>query len=161
MKLYIPSNKRTRSVQSVLNVRRCLSWGSLLLWRDHGNSYKGKHLIGAGLQVIGSSCPEACWHADRHGAREVTSGSSGSRKRKWSWAWHEHWQPTQSSSQMTHVLPQGHTYSNKATPTSTRPHLRSWHSLWVYAGLFHSDRHSTVTTFSDSNTKVIGHNEAT
>lgn len=44
--------------------------------KHHGqrNSFKGKHLVGAGLQFQGvsllSSCEEACEHAGRHGAGE-------------------------------------------------------------------------------------------
>jgi hypothetical protein len=62
--------------------------------RDHSNSYKGKHLIGTGLQVQRfsslSSWREAWWHAGRHGAGEVaessTSGLADSRKNKRHWA---------------------------------------------------------------------------
>ena len=57
---------------------------------DHNNSYKGKHLIGAGLQLQRfsplSSWQEAWQRAGRHGAGEgaqsSTSGSAGSRKRE-------------------------------------------------------------------------------
>jgi hypothetical protein len=57
---------------------------------EYDNSYKRKHLIGAGLQFE-RFCPLSTWwevwqHADRHGAGEVaesfTSESTGSRKRE-------------------------------------------------------------------------------
>ena len=55
---------------------------------DHGNSYKGKHLIEACLQfqrfIPLSSIQEAWRHADRHGDGKIadssTSRSIGSRK---------------------------------------------------------------------------------
>jgi hypothetical protein len=56
---------------------------------DQGNSYKGKHLIGAGLQFLRFS-PFLPWqetwqHVGRHGAGEVTerftSGLAGTWKR--------------------------------------------------------------------------------
>jgi hypothetical protein len=57
---------------------------------DHGNSYKGKHLVEDGLNFQRfspvSSWQEAWQRAGRHGAEEVTgssiSGSAGSRKSK-------------------------------------------------------------------------------
>jgi hypothetical protein len=45
----------------------------------HGNSYKGKHLIGAGLQFqrfSPLSCQEAWWHTGRHNAGEVVDTST-------------------------------------------------------------------------------------
>ena len=49
---------------------------------DHGNSYKGKHFIGAGLQFQRFRTWQ---HAGRHGAREgaesSASSSAGSRRR--------------------------------------------------------------------------------
>ena len=35
---------------------------------DHGNSYKGKHLIGAGLQFRGSV---HCHHGGKHGSMQA------------------------------------------------------------------------------------------
>ena len=79
----------------------------------HDNSYKGKHLIAADLQAHRFSNSLHVGNNVRNGAGEVvessTSGSSGSRKRERHWAWLEHLKPQQ-----------GHTYSNKATPTPTR-----------------------------------------
>jgi hypothetical protein len=57
---------------------------------DHGNSYKEKHFVEAGLQVQRFSpllpWQEAWWHAGRHGAGEgaksFTSVSAVSRKRE-------------------------------------------------------------------------------
>jgi len=57
---------------------------------NHSNSYKGKHLTGAGLQaqrlILLSLWSEAWWHTGRHSTREVaessTSGSAGSKKRE-------------------------------------------------------------------------------
>lgn len=55
---------------------------------DHSSSYKGRHLIGTGLQFHRSS-PLSSWqeagqHAGTHGAREgaegFTSSFSGNRK---------------------------------------------------------------------------------
>ena len=74
---------------------------------DQSNSYKGKHLIGAGLRFQRfsplSSWWEAWWHAGRHGAGEGAKNSmyrsKGNRKRL------------------------RHTSSNKVTPTSARLHL--------------------------------------
>ena len=62
----------------------CLSQGFITVKKhhDHSNSYKGKHLMGAGLQFQTfrtlSSQQEAWWHVDRRGAaggaKSCTSG---------------------------------------------------------------------------------------
>ena len=56
---------------------------------DQGNCYKGKHLIGIGLQIQRFSLllwQEAWWQAGRHdtgeGAENSTSGSTGNRNRE-------------------------------------------------------------------------------
>ena len=53
---------------------------------DHGNSYKGNHLVGAGLRVWWLSPLSSWWHAGRHGGEETaessTSGSTGGNKRE-------------------------------------------------------------------------------
>ena len=69
---------------------KCLSHCSIAVKRqhDHGSSYKGKHLIGACLQVQGfsplSSQWKTWWHTGRHDAGEgvenSTSGLTGNRK---------------------------------------------------------------------------------
>jgi hypothetical protein len=45
---------------------------------DHGNSYKAKHLTGAGLQFQWfsslSACQEAYQHTGRHGGEEEDGG---------------------------------------------------------------------------------------
>ena len=48
----------------------CLSLGFIAVKRhhDHGNSYKGKHLIGAGLQVRGSV---HYYHGRKHGSMQT------------------------------------------------------------------------------------------
>ena len=62
--------------------RAYLSLGFIAVKRphDHGNSYKGKHFIGAGLQFQRSrsllSWWEAWLHAGRHGAGEVAESST-------------------------------------------------------------------------------------
>jgi hypothetical protein len=53
---------------------------------DHGNSYKGKHLIGAGLRFRGlvhyhHGEKLACRHGAGEGGKNFTSGSVGFRKR--------------------------------------------------------------------------------
>ena len=59
---------------------------------DHSNSYKGKHLIGAGLQFQRFS-PLSSWQATwqcagRHGAGEVAENSSlGRQQEERHWAW--------------------------------------------------------------------------
>lgn len=67
-------------------------------YKDHGNSYKRKKFIGAGLWFQ-RFCPllsrqETCLYAGRHGAIEDAesslSGSESIRKRMSYWAWHEH-----------------------------------------------------------------------
>ena len=88
---------------------------------DHGNSYKGKHLIEGGLYNQRFS-PLLSWQgtwecAGRHGARKVaensTSELAGSRKMKGYWL----------ELLKLQVHPQLHTsYNNKATSTLTRPH---------------------------------------
>ena len=67
-----------------------LSWVSIAgkRFHDHGNSYKEKHLIGAGLQLRGlvslSSQHEAWQHSGRQDGEEVaensTSRSAGSNE---------------------------------------------------------------------------------
>ena len=61
---------------------------------DHSKSYKGKHLIGAGLQFQRFSPLSSCgwgtyWLAGRHGNREVAEGSTsvsaGNRKTSLAW----------------------------------------------------------------------------
>ena len=135
---------------------------ALLLWI--GNSYKG-HLIGAGLQVQRFSPLSSKWEHDsvwaspgRHGtgkgAESSASWSGGSRRT----LSHRHLgerslphkaEPEHRTSRptytVTHVLQQGHTYSNKATPsndtTSHEPSLfkppqkyfRQTHNLVIQA----------------------------
>jgi hypothetical protein len=86
---------------------------------DHSSSYKGKHLIGAGLQFQRFSpllivIEEVWWCIGRHGAEEgaesSTSGSAGSRKRMPYWAWLEY------------LSPQYHPTPCDTLPP-TRPHL--------------------------------------
>lgn len=63
----------------------------LLVWKDHSNPYKGKHLIGNWLTMKRfsplSSCWEAWWSAGRHGAGEglrvLQMNPSGRRKEEW------------------------------------------------------------------------------
>jgi hypothetical protein len=96
---------------------------AVMRYYDHSNSYKGKHLIGTGLQWRFSpklSLQEAWWHAGRHSAREgvesSTSGLAGNRQSKWHWIWLELLIP-QSPSPVTHFL-QDQTYSIQQGLTS-------------------------------------------
>jgi hypothetical protein len=100
---------------------------------DHGNTYKGKHLIGAGLEfqrfsALSSWQEDVAWqHPCRHGMLEnelrvlhFELKVARSRVSK----------PTSS---VTYFLQQGHTYSKKAThPNNIVP--------W--------DKHSQTNTFS-------------
>jgi hypothetical protein len=82
-------------------------------YHDHGNSYKGKHLIAADLQAHRFSNYLHVGNNVRNGAGEVvgssTSGPSGSRKRERHWAWLEHLKP-QNPPPVTHFLQQGDTF---------------------------------------------------
>jgi hypothetical protein len=81
---------------------------------DHGLSYKGKHLIGAGLQFQRFSplslYQEAWWHVGRHGAGVMRilhlDPQAAGRERHWTWV--ELLTP-QSPPPVTHFLQQGHT----------------------------------------------------
>ena len=103
---------------------------------EHRNSYKGKHLIGAGLQFQRFS-PSSWWHTGRPDAREVaessTSASSGSTEiMRLAWAFEK-------------PIPCG-TYSSKATLSQVvplpddRPTFK-YVSLWGHSYLVH---HSIV-----------------
>jgi hypothetical protein len=85
---------------------------------DQGNYYKGKHLIGAGLQRFSplSSWREAWQHAGRLGAGRAgsTSWSTGSRRELPHWVELELRSPQSPPTQC--LL---HTYSNKATPPNS------------------------------------------
>jgi hypothetical protein len=87
---------------------------------DHGNSYKGKHLIEGGLYNQRFS-PLLSWQgtwecAGRHGTGKVAENSiselAGSRKIKGYWL----------ELLKLQAHPQLHTSCNKATSTLTRPH---------------------------------------
>lgn len=112
-------------VGSSMWVQQCLSLGFITvnIKHDQGNSYKGKQLIGAGLQFTGL----IYYHQDRSMAefREL-------------WYWRKSWEfyiqtdrpqeenethqawlvlmRPQSPPSMTHFHGQCHTYSNKVTP---------------------------------------------
>ena len=103
---------------------------------DQGNSYKGKHLIGAGLRFQRfsplSSWQEAWQHPGRHG-----TGEGAERSRSWSKLSQKETllcrQPVKDSHpcctepeyrRRPQNLPtQWHTLSNKATPIPTRPYF--------------------------------------
>ena len=98
--------------------------------RDHSNSYTGEHLIEAALQVRGL----VHYHpGGKHGILQTdglekelrvlhldlqAAGERPSYTRS-SWNIYETTRPTP---MVTHFLQQGHTSSNKAIPTPTRPH---------------------------------------
>ena len=97
---------------------------------DHGNSYKGKHFIGAGLWFQRfsplSSWQEAWWHVSRHGAGKAPCWEFYiwiRRKKMTHWTWLEPLDLKLSSSDtlppVTHFLQQHHTYSNTATPRNS------------------------------------------
>ena len=76
------SETRRFSHQQIIKIYVVLVRVSIVVKRHHdqGNSYKGKHLVGAGLQFQRfrplSSWWEAWQHAGRHGAR----GAEGSEE---------------------------------------------------------------------------------
>ena len=83
---------------------------------DHGNSYKGKHLIGAGLQFRSLVC---CHHGKKHGAGEGAQSSilgfEGNGKGLRHWVWLEYLRP-HSLPLVMQLLQQHSTYSSKAMP---------------------------------------------
>jgi hypothetical protein len=91
---------------------------------DQGNSYKGQHLIGAGLRVQRfnplSSGQETQQCPGRHsagGAESSTSSSKGSQEQTvFHVARRRVSNPTLT---VIDFLQQGHTYSNKATPPNS------------------------------------------
>jgi hypothetical protein len=95
---------------------------SIAIKRHHsqGNSYKGQHFIEAGPQVLRFS-PLSSWSEARQGpgrhiagkAESSTSSSKGSQEQTVS----------QTARRVQNPPTKRHTSSNKATPTSTRPHL--------------------------------------
>jgi hypothetical protein len=111
-----------------VSVHRSLQWHQLsllgfpLLWRqlDQGNSYKGQHLTGVGLQVQGfsplSPRQEAWQRPGRYGtggAESSTSCSKGKQEKTGFQA--ARIQVLNPISTVTQFLQQGHAYSNKAT----------------------------------------------
>ena len=79
-----------RLEQRLLNLRHCLSEGFIAVKRhhDHSNSYKGKHLVGAGLQFQRLSPLSSWWkawqpagsHGAGGGAESSPSWSEGSEE---------------------------------------------------------------------------------
>ena len=109
-----------------------LSWLLLLLqWRDIMTkaTYKRKHFTGGLLTVSqgwsmlimmgGMAVGRLVWH--RSSNWETTPYGQG-RKKAWDWAWCE-LLTLQSPPPVTHLLPQSHTSSHKATPLLIKPHL--------------------------------------
>lgn len=97
-------------------------------YHNQGNSYKGKHLIGAGLQVQRfsplSSWWEACQLPGRHGAGGAESSTACYEGKQKTTVFQEaRKRVSKPTSIVTQFLQQGHTYSNKVTPTLTGPHL--------------------------------------
>jgi hypothetical protein len=97
---------------------------------DQGNSYKGKHLIGAGLQFQRFSPLSSRWEAMAemvvekelrvlHLDMQAAEGDCVPH-----WANLKHRRPQSPPSQW-------HSSSNKATPTAARPHLLKGHSSWA------------------------------
>ena len=98
--------------------------------QDQGNSYKGQHLIGAGLHVQRFSRLSSRWEHSSIQAGVVQvklrvlhlqHTSEGSKKTGFQAVRMKVLQPTPT---MAHLLQQCHTYSNTATYTPTRPHLQ-------------------------------------
>ena len=120
---------------------------------DQGNSYKGQHLTGAGLQFQRFSLLLSWWEAwqyeGRHGfggAKSSVSWSKSSQEEALFWLGTSKSTPT-----VTHFFQQGHTYSNKATPPNSaishgsrifkppqylRKHALSWAYLAFNASIF-------------------------
>ena len=99
--------------------------GFLLLWRhhDHGNSYKGKHLFGAGLQFQRFRLLSSWWEAWQQAGRQTETVLKSSeefciqvhmQQEERDWAWNGLWKPG-SPPPVTH-------FSNKAIPPN--------HFLW-------------------------------
>ena len=111
--------------------------------RNHveGNSYKRQHLTGAGLQVLRcnllSSQKEAWQCPGRHstgGTESSASSSEGLQEETDFQAARK--RVLKSMPIMLHFLQQGHTHSNKATPTPTRSHpLQQGHTAYQYYSL--------------------------
>jgi hypothetical protein len=75
------SGQRIMSCSQPYIVRPCLNQGLTAVNRHHdqGKSYKGQHLIGAGLQVQSSIIKaRALHHPGRHGAGKAESSISSS-----------------------------------------------------------------------------------
>ena len=106
-------------------INLCLSLGFIAVKRHHdqGNSYKGKHLTGAGLQFQRfsplSSWWETWWHTCRHDAKDswtfyisIQRQPGGASLPPWMELEHRTSKPTPT---VTHFLQQSHTHSNTAT----------------------------------------------
>jgi hypothetical protein len=103
---------------------------------DLGNSHKGKHLSEPGLQFRGSVLYHHDW---KHGSMQVDTVLEKELRvlhldlqaagRESDWAWLEYLSPQSPPPTAVlpptrpHLLQQGHTYSNKATPTPTKPYF--------------------------------------
>jgi hypothetical protein len=90
---------------------------------DQGNSYKGQHLIGAGLLVQRFSPllsrQEAWQHPGRHGAGRALSSDFIKRKPGADCFQASRRKVSKPTPTVTHFLQQGHTYSNKAKPPNS------------------------------------------
>jgi hypothetical protein len=94
---------------------------SIAIRRHHhqGNSYKGKHFAGAGLQVLRFSLlswQEAWQCAGRHGTREADSSTSSKGKQEMTFFQAARKRVSKPTPTVTHFL-------QKAIPTLTRPNL--------------------------------------
>jgi hypothetical protein len=100
---------------------------------DHSNSYDGKCLVEAGLQLRGLAHYHRWWEVwqcigrlcSGEGAESSISGSAGSRRREWAtgpglsfWNLKAH--------------SERHTFSNKATPPNATP---KWPSIQIYESM--------------------------
>lgn len=111
----------------------------LPIWLPLSDSYEGKHLTEAGLQVLCYCHGAGAW---QHAAanlvlekelRRSASASLGSRKWVWLWARLELVKP-QSPPLMTQSLQQGHTSKN-AIPYESGGHFHSNHHICMYWNL--------------------------
>jgi hypothetical protein len=88
---------------------------------DQGNSYKGQHLIGAGLQDQRfSPLSSRQGHVSVHGTGGAEKSTRRSKGRQEKTGSHMSTRRVSKSTLTeTHILQQSHTYSNKATPPNS------------------------------------------
>ena len=153
-------NSKEWSLNFSLKLHKVLVRVSIAVKRhyDHGNSYKGKHLIGAGLWFQRFSPLSSWWgawqHVGRHGAGKVaessTSWPTGSKRRLWAtlsivWAYE-----TSKPASHSDTPPPTKSYLLPKQPHLLigTPYMGQAFKIWVYGVHCYSNHHSFPKTCS-------------